>query len=104
MAQRGGFLGGAGVQTTKPPRLGEIPGVNTGRGGEGIGRLPGEVAVIQPAIESILAPTRVLSAFRRPFSGHVYNLQTNEGWYVAENIVTHNCSLVLIPVLREGVV
>ena len=26
------------------------------------------------------------------FAGHVYNLQTNDGWYVANGIVTHNCS------------
>jgi len=28
---------------------------------------------------------------RRQFSGHVFNLQTNSGWYVANNIITHNC-------------
>jgi curved DNA-binding protein CbpA len=27
-----------------------------------------------------------------PFSGHVYNLSTEDGWYVADGIVTHNCS------------
>jgi intein/homing endonuclease len=26
-----------------------------------------------------------------PFHGHVYNLQTQDGYYVAEGIVTHNC-------------
>ena len=25
------------------------------------------------------------------FSGHVYNLQTKDGWYVANSIITHNC-------------
>ena len=25
------------------------------------------------------------------FSGHVYNLQTKHGWYVTQNIFTHNC-------------
>lgn len=26
-----------------------------------------------------------------PFRGHVYNLQTASGWYIAEGIITHNC-------------
>jgi len=26
-----------------------------------------------------------------PFAGHVYNLQTRQGWYLANGIVTHNC-------------
>lgn len=26
-----------------------------------------------------------------PFAGHVYNLTTKSGWYVANGIVTHNC-------------
>jgi hypothetical protein len=25
------------------------------------------------------------------FSGHVYNLQTEPGWYIANEIITHNC-------------
>ena len=25
------------------------------------------------------------------FSGHVYNLQTESGWYVTQNVITHNC-------------
>lgn len=55
-------------------------------------------------LASLMAATRITQILRRPFCGHVYNLQTKAGWYVAENIITHNCSLVLIPVLREGVV
>ncbi|WP_080483993.1 Hint domain-containing protein [Burkholderia cenocepacia] len=27
----------------------------------------------------------------RPWAGHVYNLQTESGWYVANSIITHNC-------------
>lgn len=34
-----------------------------------------------------------------PFVGHVYNLQTATGWYVAEGIVTHNCRCWLAPVV-----
>jgi len=34
------------------------------------------------------------------FSGHVYNLETVKGWYVANGIITHNCRCSLVPVLR----
>nr|WP_080840017.1 phage minor head protein [Cohnella massiliensis] len=29
-------------------------------------------------------------------STHVYNLQTKQGWYLAENIITHNCRCTVI--------
>lgn len=38
------------------------------------------------------------------FSGQVYNLQTKEGWYIADGIITHNCSQLpqLVPWARLG--
>lgn len=33
----------------------------------------------------------VVSIDRRSWSGHVYNLQTASGWYVANGIISHNC-------------
>ncbi|HDR9285157.1 TPA: hypothetical protein QDB46_000211 [Burkholderia multivorans] len=33
----------------------------------------------------------VLDVNIRPWAGHVYNLQTESGWYVANSIITHNC-------------
>lgn len=44
---------------------------------------------------------RILKISVRRFSGHVYNLQTLTGWYVANGIVTHNCRCLLVPV-TEG--
>lgn len=35
--------------------------------------------------------TRVVKVNKQFFSGHVYNLQTRDGWYVTEGIVSHNC-------------
>jgi hypothetical protein len=29
------------------------------------------------------------------FAGHVYNLQTEQGWFIANNIITHNCEHAL---------
>lgn len=34
---------------------------------------------------------------RRDFRGHVYNLQTTRGWYIANGIVSHNCLCTAIP-------
>lgn len=31
------------------------------------------------------------------FSGHVYNLHTQSGWYLANGIITHNCAHRLLP-------
>lgn len=33
----------------------------------------------------------VLNIRRRRFSGHVYNLETSKGWFVANGIITKNC-------------
>lgn len=41
---------------------------------------------------------RVVHVSRRAWSGHVYNLQTATGWYVANGIVTHNCRCRALPV------
>ena len=37
----------------------------------------------------------VIEIERDTWSGHVYNLQTERGWYVCNNIITHNCRHVL---------
>ncbi|WP_424411224.1 phage minor head protein [Pasteurella sp. PK-2025] len=34
---------------------------------------------------------QVVSIERECFSGHVYNLETKDGWYIANGILTHNC-------------
>jgi hypothetical protein len=34
---------------------------------------------------------KIVGIKRDLFSGHVYNLQTVEGWYVANGIISHNC-------------
>lgn len=35
---------------------------------------------------------RVTEIGVRGFAGHVYNLQSGDGWYVASNIIVHNCT------------
>jgi len=46
----------------------------------------------------------VVKIKRRNFTGHVYNLQTEGGWFAANGIITHNCKHVLntyIPTLAD---
>ena len=45
----------------------------------------------------------VLDHFRRPFSGHVYNLETECGYYYANGIVVHNCRTVQVPSLAADI-
>jgi hypothetical protein len=37
--------------------------------------------------------TKIISVRRYAFSGHVYNLHTRSGWYVAQGVISHNCSV-----------
>jgi hypothetical protein len=48
-------------------------------------------------LSGLIAPVKVTKIRREKFSGHVYNLETEQGWYVAGGIVTHNCVRGTIP-------
>ena len=43
-------------------------------------------------LAGFVASTQIVEVKRRHWTGHVYNLQTATGWYVADGIVAHNCS------------
>lgn len=44
--------------------------------------------------------TRIVEVRRIWIARHVFNLQTTDGWYVANGIITHNCRCFPRPVLR----
>lgn len=44
---------------------------------------------------------RIVKVSRRWFRGHVYNLQTATGWYIANGIIAHNC-LALDGTIQES--
>jgi hypothetical protein len=46
---------------------------------------------------------RIVAVRRRPFVGHVYNLQTVSGWYIANGIIVHNCLCHWEKVVTEDV-
>ena len=45
-----------------------------------------------------VALDRIVKISTLAYSGHVYNLQTTDGYYIANGIVTHNCAMVPVPV------
>lgn len=57
---------------------------------------PGE---IMRRFAGLVAPVQLVKVNRRDFHGHVYNLETAEHWYVAGNILTHNCVRTFEPIL-----
>ncbi len=61
--------------------------------GQGIGALSGEVAAVQ-----------LINVDRQFYSGHVYNLQTSQNWYVANSIITHNCVRAFAPIIDPEVI
>jgi len=50
----------------------------------------------------LVAFDEVLEVRYRPgFVGHVYNLETEGNWYVASNIITHNCRCAAVPITKS---
>lgn len=45
----------------------------------------------------IVEPDEIISIDTRMWSGHVYNLSTENAWYFANSIVTHNCYHYMTP-------
>lgn len=43
---------------------------------------------------------KIIDIAIKDFHGHVYNLQTESNWYIAQGIVSHNCRSVAIPDLK----
>lgn len=44
-------------------------------------------------------PTRIRQVRTQFFDGHVFNLQTTAGWYIAEGIIVHNCRCTWKPIV-----
>lgn len=72
------FLGAQ--QSAFPENFGKTLPTDTELGSNLLGCLTGKVGL-----------DRVLKVTIRRFSGHVYNLQTESGWYFSNGIITHNC-------------
>ena len=76
-----GILQGSNQTPRLDYTLGDRPSGYSEFGGE---RLNG--------LSQFVAATKIVNVKRSDFSGHVYNLQTADGWYTANGIIAHNCS------------
>lgn len=86
--------GGAGVSNGEPevaPALAESGTVAPQLPAEIDARLAGHVALVE-----ITEPIG-----REKWAGHVFNLQTDGGWYLANGLVVHNCRCDVLPVLSD---
>ena len=52
------------------------------------------------SLAGLVAPTQIVHVDRREFSGHVHNLETRQGWYLANGIIAHNCQRAFAPRIR----
>jgi hypothetical protein len=53
-----------------------------------------DVAAVREFVDALtgeVALDEIVDIERREFRGHVWNIETERGWYIAEGIVTHNC-------------
>jgi len=60
-----------------------------GQGREGDTNGPGDLP--RGFLPFDVTPDKIVHIERVDFSGHVYNLQTDSEWYVANGIIAHNC-------------
>lgn len=87
--------GGIAALQHNPRRLADCADYRSSRAevrGHGESANPGLGSECVDRLSCLVASTKIVKVQRRQFSGHVYNLQTAPGWYVADGIVAHNCS------------
>lgn len=81
------------------------PNLNTGTDEMVPERLLVPSALISKMVQrfsSLIALDEVIEVMDRPgFVGHVYNLETEGNWYVASNILTHNCRCTQLPITKS---
>src|SRR6185436_3634970 len=52
---------------------------------------------VSQALAGLVTLVEVKDVARTQYVGHVFNLETKQGWYVAGGIITHNCVRVATP-------
>jgi hypothetical protein len=55
----------------------------------------------QLALAGHVARDQIVHVEVRPFRGHVFNLETDTGWYIANGIVAHNCRCSTVPIYAD---
>lgn len=66
--------------------------------------IPGYAKLARHIIDGLSGPVAidyVVDIRKIDFSGHVYNLQSEDEYFIANGIITHNCRGVYVPVLKS---
>jgi SPP1 gp7 family putative phage head morphogenesis protein len=66
---------------------------------------PGDVVSLRDSLATFAGDVcrdRLINVRIRRFAGHVYNLQTQTGWYIANGIIAHNCRCVPVPIVASS--
>lgn len=71
------------------------------RGPEAIGAYPMPTTGDLATFAGQVGTDCILKLRRRSWSGHVYNLQTETGWFLANGILTHNCRCARVPISKS---
>lgn len=62
----------------------------------------GGLGDIEDGDSRVIGLDNIVSIKREFFSGHVYNLETDDGYYVANGIITHNCRTIQVGCDKDG--
>ncbi len=54
------------------------------------------------AFSANVAVSKVVEIGRRQICSHVYNFETQNGWYAADGVIVHNCRCTETPILAGG--
>ena len=68
---------------------------------ENIGASPDGLRGLRESCSFGVEMRRVLDIGTTDFSGHVYNLESEVGWYLAETIVQGNCRCAILPLVDD---
>ena len=91
-------FGGGGLGHAAEHTLASVPLLNTLFVQDTNNRVSGDTVVDRQLFDRdsiVVSGQKVVKVRRIPFSGHVYNLQTKSGLYIANGIIAHNCRCVL---------
>lgn len=78
--------------------------VNTGFGDSGMNGIDTDIQLTRYLFSchsSQIKFDSIVAIEKMNFSGHVYNLETKDNYYLANGVVTHNCRCIVIPINNE---
>jgi hypothetical protein len=96
VCNQGGEIG-RNPSTSIPDGLGHTPSLDPSPSEavlDRVGRDPVLQAQFDSRFPGLVVKDKVVEIRRVPFCGHVYNLQTRDGWYLANGLFAHNCRIL----------